>query len=159
MRGGIMRIALLTISSLAVSVLAGAGCATTTKIVTDPPGATVSVIEKEGQPPRELGKAPLTYESKMWIVSSETLVVKADGKEKRVELKRSEFDMVPGIGSIALGVCLFPTLCAPAGAVVLFLAGGMKLPEETKISMKDAAPAKPVARRPDEAAPLVAMSY
>ena len=55
----------------------GAGCATTTKITTDPPGATVT-LEKDK---KELGKTPLTYETKMWIWESEKVVIKAPGRK------------------------------------------------------------------------------
>ena len=86
----------ITLSSLVSLVLLASlttgGCATTTKITSDPPGATVS-LEKDK---KELGKTPLTYESKMWIWESERVVVKAPGrKPKTVELKRSEFDALP----------------------------------------------------------------
>jgi hypothetical protein len=116
------------------AVSLGAGCATTTKITTDPPGATVT-LEKDK---KELGKTPLTYESKMWIWDSERVVVKAPGrKPKTVELKRSEFDALPFVGGACLGILTPYCLCLPGAAIIA--AGGFKMPAETKISLeKDA---------------------
>jgi hypothetical protein len=46
--------------------IAVASCATTTKIVTEEPGATVTLIDAKGDK-KPLGQTPLTHESKMWI--------------------------------------------------------------------------------------------
>jgi hypothetical protein len=116
----------------------GAGCATTTKITTDPPGATVT-SEKDK---KELGKTPLTYESKMWIWDSEKVVIKAPGrKPKTVEIKRSEFDALPFLGGACLTL-LPPCFCVQGLPIIL--AGGFKMPAETKVTLeKDAAAAPP----------------
>lgn len=131
----------LVSSVLAFSLIAslGAGCATTTKITTEPPGATV--IRDADK--KELGKTPLTYESKMWIWESEKLTVKAPGKKpKTVELKRTEADVLPLVG----GICLTLTGCGCVAGIPIILAGGMKLPETTKVSLdteKTGAPTPP----------------
>lgn len=133
---------------LAVGALSlGAGCATTTKITTEPPGATVT-LEKDK---KELGKTPLTYESKMWIWESEKVVVKAPGrKAKTVEIKRSEFDALPFLGGACLTL-LPPCFCVQGLPIIL--AGGFKMPAETKISLEkdasgDATPAPAPAAAP-----------
>ena len=107
-----------------------AGCATSTVIVTDPPGA--KVYDDKGS---ELGTTPYTFESSMWLWEKAELEVKKEGyQSKSFEVSRSEIDIVPTIGSAALFVCLGFVPFGLTG-VVLFLAGGMKFPDETKISM------------------------
>jgi hypothetical protein len=144
----------------------GAGCATTTKITTDPPGATVT-LEKDK---KELGKTPLTYESKMWIWESEKVVIKAPGrKPKTVEIKRSEFDALPFLGGACLTL-LPPCFCVQGLPIIL--AGGFKMPAETKVALEkdasggDPAPAAAPAPAPAPAAmngvvegDAVAMTY
>lgn len=149
-----MRIIALTI--IAAASL-GSACATTTKIISDPPGATVT-SEKDK---KELGKTPLTYETKMWIWDSEKVSVKAPGrKAKSVELKRSEADVFPLVG----GICLTLTGCGCVAGVPIILAGGMKMPAETKVGLDkepEAAAPPPAALKDDEHAPSdsVAMGY
>lgn len=129
--------------AVSVAVALGAGCATTTKITSDPPGATV-VREADK---KELGKTPLTYESKMWIWESERLTVKAPGrKPKTVELKRSEVDLLPMCG----GICLAPVCCS---GVPIILAGGMKLPETMKVSLDPDTTGEPTPPPTGEPAP------
>jgi hypothetical protein len=133
---------LATIATVAtVATLAlGAGCATTTKITSDPPGATVT-LEKDK---KEIGKTPLNYESKMWIWESERVIVKAPGrKPKTVEIKRSEFDALPFLGGACVALLTPYCLCLPGGAIIG--AGGFKLPAETKVTLeKDAAGGDPM---------------
>lgn len=114
--------------SLAAAV-ALCSCATTTTIVTDAPGAKVS--DADG---KELGVTPYKYESKAWIWEKTPVKVSAGGKEKTVELARNEFDVLPGVG----GICLTLTGGLACVGIPLFLAGGMKMPETTKVDMSDA---------------------
>lgn len=145
-------IALPTLIVLAAASL-GAGCATTTKITTDPPGATVTL--DNGKEKKELGKTPLSYESKMWIWESEKVVVKAPGrKPKTVELKRSEFDALPFVGGACVGLLTPYCLCLPGGAIIA--AGGFKFPAETKISLEKDASAADATPPPDAPAPAPA---
>lgn len=68
------------ITPLAVVLIAAAafsGCATTTTIVTNPPGATV---ERNGV---KLGQTPLRYETKMHVFESEDVVVTSPTGEIR----------------------------------------------------------------------------
>ena len=122
---------------LAFAILLAAACATTTKIVTEPPGATVI----DDTTKKEIGKTPMTYESKMWMWDSQKLTLKAPGrKAKTIEMKRSEIDLMPTLGSVCLAF-LPPCFLIQGGA--LFAAGGMKMPEETKVKLEaggDAAP-------------------
>ena len=121
---------------LIAAVLLGSACATTTKIVSEPPGAMVT-SEKDS---KDLGKTPLTYESKMWIWESEKVSVKAAGrKTKSIELKRSEADALPLVG----GICLSLTGCGLVAGLPIILAGGMKMPAETKVSLDKEAEATP----------------
>jgi hypothetical protein len=106
-----------------------ASCATTTKIVTDEPGATVTLIDAKGNK-KPLGKTPLTHESKMWIWEKEKIEVSQGGQTKVVELSRSEIDPLPTGGAVVLTVCTGVGICA---GLPLFLAGGLKFPEETKV--------------------------
>jgi hypothetical protein len=115
---------------VASSMLLGAGCATTTMVVTEKPGA--KVFNKDG---KELGATPYNLEAKTWLWESTPLVVKQDGKQRDIEVKRSEIDILPTVGS----ACGF-VLCFPAG-IAGFLAGGMKFPTETKVDMAQAGPA------------------
>ena len=137
----------------------GSGCATTTKIVSEPPGATVTNETTK----KEMGKTPLTYESKMWIWDSEKVSVKAPGrKPKSVELKRSEFDALPFLGGACVGILTAPCLCLPGAAIIG--AGGFKLPAETKVTLDkeaEAATPPPGALKADDEAPSasVAMGY
>ena len=112
-----------------VFVLAiASACATTTTIVTDTPGATV-VREKDKI---ELGKTPYTYTTSMWIWESDKLAVTSkSGQTKSIEVKRSEFDMLPGVGGIGITVCTGGALICVG--LPIFLAGGFKLPAETKV--------------------------
>ncbi len=113
---------------VAVLALALVSCATTTKIVSDPPGATVTNLDDK----KPLGKTPLTWESKMWIWQSEHFEVKAPHHQTRViELKRTEPDALP----IVAAACLTLTCCGAVGGVPLFLAGGLKLPATVKVTL------------------------
>jgi hypothetical protein len=136
-----MRLSSLTIVFTLASIL-GTGCATTTKITSEPPGATVTRESDK----KELGKTPLTYESKMWIWEAEKVTVKAPGRQpKTVELKRSEADVLPLVG----GICLTLTGCGCPIGLPIILAGGMKLPETTNVKLeaeKGAAPPPPTSR-------------
>ena len=111
--------------ALVLALVAG-GCATSTRITTDPPGALViDPVTK-----KELGKTPFTYESKMWMWESQKLTIKAAGfKTKTIELKRTDPDLVPLIG----GICLVPCCL---GGVPIILAGGLKMPEVTPVKME-----------------------
>lgn len=51
-------------------------------------------------------------------------------------MKRSEIDVMPTIGAVALTVCLAPTGILWVSGPVLFLAGGMKYPAETKVTLE-----------------------
>jgi hypothetical protein len=109
--------------------IAVASCATTTKIVTEEPGATVTLIDAKGDK-KPLGKTPLTHESKVWIWEKEKIEVSQGGQTKVVELSRSEIDLLPTGGAVALTVCTGVGICV---GLPLFLAGGLKFPEETKV--------------------------
>lgn len=152
----------LSIAAIAAVALFGTGCATTTKIVSEPPGAEV-YDAAAGKDAKAIGKTPLSYEYKGWIWESKQLKVQAPGhKPKTVDIKRSEVDIVPAIGSVCL--CLTPLLCTQVGGIVLFVGGGMKLPAETKVKLdREAAPAEapapPVGLREDDGAPVVALRY
>jgi hypothetical protein len=112
--------------STAIAVSLGSSCATTTKFVSDPPGATVTSKNAK----KIVGKTPFAYETSMWIWESDKVSVKAPGhKERIVELKRSEADLVPLIG----GICLTPFCCS---GVPIILAGGFKLPEVTRVKLE-----------------------
>ncbi len=115
-------------SAVAIAV---ASCATTTRIVTEEPGATVTLIDAKGDK-KVLGKTPLAHESKMWIWEKEKIEVSQGGQTKVVELARSEFDVVPGVGAIAVTVCTGGGLICVG--VPMFLAGGLKMPAETKVA-------------------------
>jgi hypothetical protein len=142
-----MRIATVVTFTLAVSTLAATGCATTTKIVSEPPGATVTNLDTK----KPVGKTPLTYESKMWMWEAEHLEVKAPNrKPKSVEIKRSEIDGLP----LAGGVCA-TLICCPVG-IPLVLAGGWKLPETVKV---DLGPESSAMNDEAVAGPVVVMRY
>jgi hypothetical protein len=116
-------------------------CATTTQIVSEPAGAEVT------QDGKKIGVTPMPFETKQWLWETTVLKVEKDGKSKELPIKRSEVDILPMVG----GVCgVF--LCLPAG-VALILAGGMKLPAETKVVLDD----KKSAAAPG--GPQVAMQY
>jgi hypothetical protein len=120
------RLALLAFA-LSASV-AATNCATTTMIVSDPPGA--KVVKEEGN--TALGVTPYKYETSMWIWESEKVkVTSTAGQTKSIELKRSEFDMVPGLAGIGITVCTGGSLICVG--LPIFLAGGFKLPEQTKV--------------------------
>jgi hypothetical protein len=85
---------------------------------------------------KEVGATPYAVTDDPWIWQSSTFQVVQDGKSVDVEIKRSEFDVVPGIASI----CLLPVCCS---GVVLFLAGGLKFPDEVKVDMAKAPASKP----------------
>lgn len=110
-------------------------CATTTKITTDTPGATV-IHEKDG---KELGKTPLEVKTSMWLWESERYIVKRGGASKVVEVKRSDVDVLPMVG----GVCLTATLCGAVVGIPLILAGGMKTPPETKVKLETKSAKRP----------------
>ena len=121
----------IPIAALALVLSSGAiSCATTTKIVTEEPGAKVALIDEKGGK-KELGQTPYTHESKMWIWEKEKIEVTQGDQTKTVELSRTEFDAVPGGAGIAITVCTGGGLCCVG--IPIFLAGGMKLPEETKV--------------------------
>ncbi len=109
---------------IAVLAVATANCATSTNIVTEPPGAAV-VREKDKV---ELGVTPYKYTTSMWIWESDKLnVTSKAGQSKSIEIKRTEIDLVPAV--VAGGL----TLCTCVCGVPVFLAGGFKLPETTKV--------------------------
>lgn len=148
------RIALV---SVVLAAAFGTGCATTTKIVSEPPGAQVFELgakdDKEG---KAVGKTPMSYEFKGWIWDAKQLKVSAPGYQpKNVEIKRSEINLVPAIGGVALFLCV---PCAGwVGGPVWFLADGMKLSEETKVKLdREGAPA---ALRNEDGGPVVAVRY
>jgi hypothetical protein len=152
-----MRLSSFTV--LALAVLVGSACATTTKITSEPPGAIVT-SEKDNT---VLGKTPLTYESKMWIWESEKLKVTAPGKKpKVVEVKRSEVDAAPLIGGICLSL-IPPCYCVQG--VPLILAGGFKFPEVTPVKLENdpnagmPPPAALLESAPPESAPTLATAY
>lgn len=105
------------------------GCATTTEIVTAQPGAKV-VREADN---KELGVTPYKHTTTMWLWESEKLRIEPKrGEAKTIELKRSEVDMLPMGG----GACLTLTGVGACAGIPLILAGGMKLPEKTEVSME-----------------------
>lgn len=120
------------ISSLLACVSLATSCATTTMITTEAPGAKVVGIDEKTAAKKELGVTPYKYETSMWIWESAKVEVSQAEQTKTVELKRSEFDMAPGLGSIAISVCSGGTLFLCVG-LPMFLAGGLKLPEKTEV--------------------------
>ncbi len=131
----------LLLTIIVITAAAFSGCATTTTIVSNPPGASV---ERNGQ---VLGQTPLRYESKMWMWETETVnITSTAGEKKTVELKRSEIDMVPAVGSVGLVCCFGLTLVGLAG-IPLFWAAGFKFPETTTVTF-DQRPAALPSRRP-----------
>jgi hypothetical protein len=117
--------------ALGASLLA-ASCATTTQIISEPPGAKVH--DDKGT---ELGTTPYTFESTAWLWESSKLELRKDGyQNKAVEVKRSEIDVMPTVGAVALTLCLAPTGILWVSGPVLFLAGGMKYPAETKVTLE-----------------------
>lgn len=152
----------LALAAFAAFAVLGTGCATTTKIVSEPPGAEVyDSSSKDAKNAKALGKTPMTYEHKGWMWESTQLQVKAPGyKAKSVEVKRSEIDLMPTVGGVALCVCV-PCL-GWVGGPLWFLAGGMKFPEETKVKLdRDGAPAAapPVGMVDERTGPQVALRY
>ena len=142
----------------------GTGCATTTKIVSEPPGAEVAeVASKDAKDAKSIGKTPMSYEFKGWLWDSKQLKVSAPGyKAKTVEIKRGEVDLLPTVGGVAVCVCV-PCVGWVAGPL-WFLAGGLKLPAETKVKLdREGAPpaeAAPVGVLEDgSGAPVVALRY
>ena len=122
-----------TLASLGslIGLLMLAGCATTTKIVSEPPGA--KVLDSKGT---ELGTTPYDHESTLWLWEKDELELRKSGyASKKIEVSRNEIDVVPTIGSAALFVCLGFVPFGLTG-VVLFLAGGMKFPEETTVKLE-----------------------
>jgi hypothetical protein len=117
--------------ALGASLLA-ASCATTTQIISEPPGAKVH--DDKGT---ELGTTPYSFESKGWLWESAKLELRKDGyQNKPIEVKRSEIDVMPTIGAAALTVCLLPTTILWVSGPILFLAAGMKFPAETKVTLE-----------------------
>lgn len=119
----------ILIPALALS-LGAISCATTTKITTEEPGATLTLIDAKGEK-KKLGQTPYTHESKMWIWEEEKIEVSQGAQTKTIKLSRSEFDLVPGLAAIGVTVCTGGGLICVG--VPVFLAGGMKLPAETKV--------------------------
>jgi hypothetical protein len=117
------------ISSLVACLALATSCATTTMITTDAPGAKVVGIDEKTSSKKELGVTPYKYETSMWIWQSEKVEVSQGDQTKTVELKRSEFDMLPGLGGIGITVCTGGGLICVG--LPIFLAGGLKLPEKT----------------------------
>ncbi len=101
------------------------GCASTSNVVTERPGATV-IRESDGE---ELGQTPYAYETKGFLWESEKLKVVQGSKTAVVEMKRSEIDMLPMVG----GACLTLTGIGACAGIPIILAGGMKLPAETPV--------------------------
>jgi hypothetical protein len=129
-----MRMKNAVMTSLAVVVLA-AGCATTTTITTEKPGA--KVFDGAG---KELGMTPYTLESKSWLWEATKVTLKQGDKSRDIEIKRGEVDLLPTVGA----ACLTLTCIGALGGVPLFLAGGLKFAPETKVDMNapNVAPAK-----------------
>jgi len=107
-------------------------CASTTTIISDPPGATVH--DKNGV---ELGKTPYEFTTKDSVFDSRVVEVRKRGYEpKIVELQRSEIDVVPFIASISCMFCLgVTTLVGFIPAAFWFWYQGFKYPEETRIKL------------------------
>jgi len=115
-------------------VLSVFGCATATQIVSEPPGA--KVYDKGGT---ELGATPFEYKTSAWLWETNTLTLKKDGyQDKNVDVKRNELDLMPTLGSAALCVCLSWTGILWLAGPLLFVAGGMKYPAETKVTLDPA---------------------
>jgi len=115
-------------------VLSAFGCATATQIVSEPPGA--KVFDKGGT---ELGTTPFEYKTSAWLWETNTLTLKKDGyQEKNVDVKRNELDIVPTLGAVGLFFCFSWTMVGLPAGVLLFLAGGMKYPAETKVTLDPA---------------------
>jgi len=123
---------------IAAITTASVGCATTTTITTEQPGA--KVVRQADKV--ELGVTPYTYTSEMWLWESEKLEVTGKGGSAVVEMKRSEVDMLPMVG----GVCLSLTGCGLIAGVPVILAGGMKLPEKTEVVLSKKQSLAPVER-------------
>jgi len=118
-----------------VALVAFAGCATSTLIQSEPPGA--KVYDSNGT---ELGTTPYTHESSIWIWESDKLELRKDGyKNKTVEVSRNEIDVMPTVGAAALTLCLLPTAILWVSGPVLFVAGGMKFPDETTVKLESGA--------------------
>ena len=121
------------LASLAL-ILTTMACATATQIVSDPPGA--KAYDKNNT---ELGTTPFEYKTSAWLWETNTVELKKDGyAAKKVDVKRNEIDMVPAIGSVALALCTAWSGLGLVAGVVLFLAGGMKYPAETKVTLDPA---------------------
>jgi hypothetical protein len=132
----------------AVVVIAaiGGGCATSTMIVTDPPGATVA---RDGQ---TLGTTPLRYESKMWVLETEHIqVTSTSGVTQDVALTRSEIDALPFVGSLGLVACFWYSGIGLVG-IPWYFAAAWKLPATTVVTH----PARPARKRDDEVGDVVA---
>jgi len=132
-----------------VAVLgAGTSCATSTVILSDPPGATVSYHG------RDLGQTPLDYDSEDWLWESRKLEVSYPGYQPRnVTLRREKLNPTVAIASGAV----FLFFCWPAG-VGMFLAGGLDYPDEVYVRLRPARPARapvppPYPARPHAAPP------
>ncbi len=143
---------------LVLAASLGAGCATTTKIVSEPPGAQVfEAGAGDAKDGKAIGKTPMSYEFKGWIWDSKQLKVSAPGyKPKNVDIKRSEINLLPAIGGVAVCVCV--PCVGWIGGPVWFLADGFKLSEETKVKLeREGAPAAASTRAHD--GPVVAVRY
>lgn len=122
-----MRIKLLAVV-ISLVALHLTGCATSTMIISNPPGAEVT------QQGRSLGQTPVRYETSMWIMSSETVDVKSpSGEVQSITLRRSEIDPLPFVASLGACFCFGWTGIGLAGGIVYF-AGGWKLPDETVVN-------------------------
>lgn len=133
-------------------VLSVFGCATATQIVSEPPGA--KVYDKGGT---ELGATPLEYKTSAWLWETNTLTLKKDGyADKSVDVKRNELDLMPTLGAAGLALCTWWTGLGLLGGVLVFLAGGMKYPAETKVTLDPGgvAPASTPGAGSDVPAPL-----
>lgn len=114
-------------------------CATTTNIVSQPPGA--KVYDAVGT---ELGTTPFAYTSESWKTTKDVLELKKPGYvPKKVALERSAINLGPFVGGIVLAACGVPMLSTIiigggmiAGGVVLILAGGWNYPEETAVELE-----------------------
>lgn len=127
-------------AAVVVIVAVGSGCATSTMIITDPPGATVA---RDGQ---TLGTTPLRYESKMWVLETEHVqVTSTSGVTQDVALTRSEIDPLPFVGSLGLVACFWYSGIGLVG-IPWYFAAAWKLPATTVVTH----PARPAARKRDD---------
>jgi len=86
----------LALTAIVACAALGMGCATTTKIVSEPPGAEVFEVDaaaaKDAKAAgKAIGKTPMSYEFKGWLWEAKQLKVSAPGyRPKTVEVKRAE---------------------------------------------------------------------